>query len=114
MIHFFKAIKLLHNATPLNIEHARGLLHCWSRTYIELYGEKHLSFTFHLISKHLVDDVINHGSLISHSMFSLESVLGYLGKAIHGTRGFSKQYAKGTIGINFFTRDKNHQYFIHF
>ena len=85
----------MHNANSLNIEHARGLLHCWPRTYIELYGEKHLTFTFHLVSKHLVDDVIHHGSLTSHSMFSFESTLGFISKAVHGTRGFSQQYAKG-------------------
>jgi len=94
----------LHNATSLNIEHAGllhggllhgGLLHCWSRNYIELFGENHLTFTFHLVSKHLVDDVIHHGLLTSHSMFSLESTLGFLSKAAHGTRGFSQQYSKG-------------------
>ena len=96
LIIFFSqiAIKLLHDATELNIEHAKGLLHCWSSTYISLYGEKHLTLTFHLISKHLIDDVILHGSLSSHSMFSLESLLGFLSKSVHGTRGFSQQYSK--------------------
>ena len=41
-----------------------------------------------------MDDVIRHGSLLSHSMFSLESALGFLSKSVHGTGGFSKQYAK--------------------
>ena len=90
----------MHNATLLNIEHARGLLHCLFRAYIDLYGEKNLSFTFHMATKHLVDDVVHHGSLISHSIFSLESTLEFLSRAIYGTRGFSNQYVKGNYSLS--------------
>ena len=87
----------MHDATTSNIEQARILLSCFSSSYITLYGEKHLSFTFHCLSKHLVDDVLHHGSLSSHSMFSLESTLGFLSRAVHGTRGFSNQYSKSKL-----------------
>ena len=61
----------------------------------------YLYITFYLITKHLIDDFILHGSLISHSMFSLESLLGFLSKLVNGPRGLSKQYAKRSIFYNY-------------
>ena len=65
------------------------------------YNFKNYQCTIHLITKHLIDDFILHGSLISHSMFSLESLLGFLSKLVNGPRGLSKQYAKRSIFYNY-------------
>ena len=55
-------------------------------------GNECLTYTFHTVVKHLVDDVLMHGSLISHSMFSVEGAFGTLKKTLHGTIGFSTQF----------------------
>ena len=52
------------------------------------------SFTFHLTTKHLLDDVKKHGSLIGHSMFSLEGSLGFFNSTLHGNDNLSEQYIK--------------------
>ena len=54
-------------------------------------------FTFHCVSKHLINDVKLHGSLIGHSMFGLEGCLGYLRKTLKGTRGLDSQYIKSKL-----------------
>ncbi len=70
------------------------LLNIWSNSYIQLYGAFHATLTYHLVRSHLVDDVINHGSLIGHQAYSLEGVLGQVTNALSGTRGFSNQFIK--------------------
>ena len=87
------AIKKLHYLKDKSqIAVARELLDCFSSTYVTLYGKTSCTFTFHVLSKHLINNVIQHGSLCTHSMFSLEGNLGYIEKSLSGTRGFSKQY----------------------
>lgn len=66
----------------------------FSKWFLVYYGEENRTYTFHCISKHLVDDVKLHGSLISHSMFSAESSLGYFRRCLNGTRGLNNQYIK--------------------
>lgn len=69
----------------------------FSKWYIEYYGKDNLTFTFHCVSKHLIQDVKQHGSLLGHSMFSVESSLGYFKASLNGTRGFDSQYLKSKI-----------------
>ena len=60
------------------------------------------SYTLHAIAKHLLDDVILHGSLSQHSMFSSEGALGIFKKSIKGKRGVGTQFIKGCKNFNFF------------
>ena len=90
------AIRILHFVTDkTQIKTAQKLLNCFAESYYQLYGgDTCLTFTFHCVVKHLVDDVIKHGSLCGHSMFSLENSLGFFKKTLNGTRGFSNQFIK--------------------
>jgi hypothetical protein len=63
-------------------------------TSIKHFGKEIETFTFHLTTKHLVEDVMHHGSLIGHSMFSLEGSLGFFNKTLHGNINLSEQYVK--------------------
>ena len=76
------------------IPSAKLLLDFFSESYVRLYGLSSSIFTFHIISKHLIEDVVRHGSLSSHSMFSLEGCLGYFRSSLNGTRGFSNQFIR--------------------
>lgn len=76
---------------------AEKLLAIFSHSFIKFYGSRNLTFTFHCLSKHLVQDVEKHGSLIGHSMFSLEGYLGYYRKSLNGTRGLDSQFIKSNI-----------------
>ena len=62
----------------------------------KLYGQENLVFNVHTLL-HLIQDVKRHGSLSQHSMFALESSLGYFKKKIHGTTSLSSQFIKGII-----------------
>lgn len=73
---------------------AEKLLSIFSKWYIKYYGDENLTYTFHCISKHLIEDVKRHGSLCGHSMFSVESCLGYYRKSLNGTRGLDSQFMK--------------------
>ena len=75
-----------------DIKLANRLISSFSETYITIYGSRCQTFTFHLLSKHLIEDVEYHGSLIGHSMFHLEGALGHFSETIQGTRGYSNQY----------------------
>lgn len=77
-----------------HIETAAKLLSIFVSDYVTLYGKESQSFTFHLISKHMIEDVKKHGSLIGHSMFSIESTMGFLKAKLHGTRGLTEKYLK--------------------
>lgn len=66
----------------------------WNESYIRLYGDYNCTFNYHIVSRHLIEDVRAHGSIIGHNMFSFESLLGFLIPAIHGTVGLAEQYIK--------------------
>ncbi len=94
-INKLKAIRILHTLEKKSdLSTAEKLIKCFSDSYPKLYGISNLTYTFHCVSKHLVDDVRKHGSLCCHSMFSAESCLGFVNSAMHGTRGFAHQYIK--------------------
>ena len=93
----FLAIKLLYKATAQTIELAKILLENFSETYVRLYSDFHCSFNFHIITKHLVEDVRLHGSIIGHTMFAFENLFGYLLPSIHGTIGIGEQYLKSKL-----------------
>ena len=98
--YFFKAIKLLYKATAQTIELAKVLLENFSDGYVRLYSDFNCTFNFHIITKHLVEDVQLHGSIIGHTMFSFESLFGYLLPSIHGTTGIGKQYLRSKLLFN--------------
>ena len=83
-----------------DIDLAESLLDAFSKDYIHLYGESSQTFTFHGISNHLVENVRLHGSLQSHSMFSIESTICRLKSTLNGTRGLSNQYLLSKILFN--------------
>ena len=93
----FLAIKLLYKATAQTIELAKILLENFSESYVRLYSDFHCTFNFHIITKHLVEDVRLHGSIIGHTMFAFESLFGYLLPSIHGTIGIGEQYLKSKL-----------------
>lgn len=63
----------------------------------KVLGTGVLTYTFHCLTKHLVSDCAEHGSLVGHFMFSLEGTLGHYRKHLNGTRGLSKQYIKSNL-----------------
>ena len=67
----------------------------------ELYGAYHCTLTYHLITCHLVDDTIAHGSSIGHSSYALEGALGVLTNSLHGTGGYSGQMIRRIFIILF-------------
>ena len=85
-----------------NLEFADVLLELFRMTSIRRCDKDIESFTFHLITKHLVDDVKKHGSLIGHSMFSLEGSLGFFNSTLHGNVNLSEQYIKSNFKKLFF------------
>jgi hypothetical protein len=93
MLHYIQDIS--------NIEKAEKLLKEFSISYIKLYGEGNLTYTFHCLTKHLIDDVTKHGSLAMHSMFSFEGELGHSKESLNGTRGLANQYIKSKLAIKF-------------
>ena len=66
----------------------------FAESYVRLYTDFHCTFNFHIITKHLIDDVKMHGSLVGHTMYSFESLFGYLKPTIHGTSSLGEQYLK--------------------
>lgn len=97
-----KMVRMLHyitDSTENVIRSSKDVLDYFVKDYIKLYGVDHQSFTLHCISKHLIDDVKAHGSLIGHSMFHVESSFGYYKSRINGTRGFAGQYIKSIVII---------------
>ena len=80
-----------------DIQKAKVLIETFGKCFIKYYGDQNLTFTFHLVTKHLINDVLLHGSLSFHSMFSAESSLGYFRRKINGTRGLDTQYLISTF-----------------
>ena len=86
-------MKLLHQVkNNSDIDKAKILIEAFGKSFIKYYGDQNLTFTFHVFMKHLIRDVLLHGSLSFHSMFSVESSLGYFRRKINGTRGLNTQY----------------------
>lgn len=79
------------------IEFCEYLLNEFQTTSLDLFGEGFQSITFHFVNKHLIEDVKKHGSLIGHSMFSLEGTLGIYNKTLNGTVNLSEQYIKSKL-----------------
>ncbi len=77
-----------------SIEHAQQLIEYFSSTYHKLFGKAVKTYTYHCVSKHLVDDCVKHGSLMNHTMFSLESVLGHFESSLNENKGLHSQFVK--------------------
>jgi hypothetical protein len=73
-------------------DYCESLLKLFSKSSLRVFGEEFQTFTFHLLTKHLIDDVKKHGSLLGHSLFSLESTAGYYKNTLNGTVNLSEQY----------------------
>jgi hypothetical protein len=81
------------------LEFSEVLLELFRMTSLKRFGPEIESFTFHLTVKHLVENVRYHGSLISHSMFSLEGSLGFFNSTLNGNVNLSEQYVNSNILI---------------
>uniref|UniRef100_A0AC35G9T6 Uncharacterized protein n=1 Tax=Panagrolaimus sp. PS1159 TaxID=55785 RepID=A0AC35G9T6_9BILA len=83
MIKYVAAIRLLINSkiTPNMISFASDLLKDWSSQRAHLWGDKTMTFKTHQ-ALHLVEQVVQHGPLSTHSAFYGESAIGRLGKNI--------------------------------
>ena len=69
---------------------------------MKLFGSFNCTLTFHLLTKHLIEDVRKHGSLVGHSAYSLEGTQGLLVQSLNGTVGFSHQMIRCLLkNINF-------------
>ena len=73
------------------IAKAQSLLYFFGINFQTLYGEHSLSFNLHTLVFHWTEDVVRHGSSSLHTMFNLESTLGYVTKKIKGNQGVSNQ-----------------------
>jgi hypothetical protein len=76
---------------------AKRLLKDFEESFVILYGKKYQTYTLHLVCNHLADDAKVHGSLAHHSMFSIESAMGYFRRQIKGNRGESEQFMRGNF-----------------
>ena len=85
-------------------EFCEVLLELFRMKSIKHFGKEIETFTFYLTAKHLVEDVMHHGSLIGHSMFSLEfsGSLGFFNKTLHGNINLSEQYVKSNYDKKIF------------
>jgi len=66
----------------------------FAESYVRIYTDYQCTFNFHIITKHLIEDVKAHGSLIGHTMYSFESLFGFLKPSIHGTTALGEQYLR--------------------
>ena len=89
-----KATKLLYIENEENIVIAEKLLKIFESSYVRLFGAFNCTLTFHLLTKHLIEDVKRHGSLVGHHAYSLEGTQGLLVNSLNGTVGFSNQMIK--------------------
>ena len=113
---------MLHRCIDTNaLANARKLIDYFAHSYPSLYGgDTCLTFTFHCVAHHLADDVARHGSLVGHSMFSIEGTFGHFARSLNGTRGFSKQFltSKNIINIkndfSMLTKNLKYLYFCEF
>jgi hypothetical protein len=71
---------------------AKRLLKEFEESNIVLYCKEYQTYTLHLVCNHLADDAKVHVSLAHHSMFSIESAMGYFRRQIKGNRGESEQF----------------------
>ena len=95
---FLKAIRALHTIYDCQqIQFASYLLKMFKETLAEFYHEQIVTYNFHVLNEHLINDATIHGSISQHSMFSLESSLGYFKRALHGNRGISNQIIESKV-----------------
>jgi hypothetical protein len=73
-----KAIRILYKLKNNEIQIAKELLAVFEKKFSLLYGEHNQSYTYHCVTKHLINDVKQHGSLAGHSLFALEGMEKYL------------------------------------
>ena len=73
---------------------AEYLIDLFRSSFTTLYGQENQSYTFHCITRHLVKDAKKHGSLVSHSLFSLEGCIGLFNITLNGTVNLSHAYIK--------------------
>ena len=62
--------------------------------HLHYHGHDKQTFTFHCLTKHLIEDTKKHGSLKGHSLFSLESCLGTFNKTLNGTTNLPFEYIR--------------------
>ena len=43
----------------------------WNESYIRLYGDYNCTFNYHIVSRHLIEDVRAHGSIKGHNNLSV-------------------------------------------
>ena len=96
-----KGIRILHRCVDMAaLSNARKLIDNFSNSYCTLNGGNTcLTYTFHCVSHHIADDVERHGSLVGHSMFSIEGTFGHFIRSLNGTRGFSNQILTSNLQI---------------
>ena len=83
-------------------DYCETLLKFFTESSILIFGEDQAqTFTFHLLTKHLINDVKKHGSLLGHSLFSLESTAGYFKNTLNGTVNLSEQYIQSKKSLKF-------------
>ena len=83
-------------------DYCETLLKFFTESSILIFGEDQVqTFTFHLLTKHLINDVKKHGSLLGHSLFSLESTAGYFKNTLNGTVNLSEQYIQSKKSVRF-------------
>ena len=73
---------------------AEYLIYLFRSSFTTLYGQGNQSYTLHCITRQLVKDAKKHGSLVGHSLFSLEGCLGLFNKTLNGTVNLSHAYIK--------------------
>jgi hypothetical protein len=84
-------------------DYCEALLKFFLKSSLKIFGDDKIqTFTFHLLTKHLIDDVKKHGSLIGHSLFSLESAAGYFKNTLNGTVNLSEQYIQSKESLKLF------------
>jgi hypothetical protein len=69
-----KAIRILYKLQNNKIQVAKILLAVFEKSFTKLYGRHNQSYTYHCVTKHLINDVKLHGSLVGHSLFALEGI----------------------------------------
>ena len=84
-------------------DYCEALLKFFLKSSLKIFGEDKIhTFTFHLLTQRLIDDVKKHGSLIDDSLFSLESTAGYFNNTLNGTVNLSEQYIQSKESLKLF------------
>ncbi len=97
IIVYFLTIKLQYKATAQTIELAKVLLENFSEGYGRLYSDFNYTFNFNIITKHLVEDLQLHGSIIGYTSVFFRKLVR-LSSGI--TTGIGKQYLRSKLLVN--------------